>query len=78
MEGRAGRRRCGTTGWRPVNGETVYLRYDTGDPKEIALVRPEDQEPGSMMTVFPFRESERGQRGGPAATASAGRTTRPC
>jgi ubiquinol-cytochrome c reductase iron-sulfur subunit len=48
------------TGWRPVNGETVYLRYDTGDPEEIALVRPEDQEPGSMMTVFPFRESERG------------------
>ena len=48
-----------TTGWRPVNGETVYLRYDTGDPEEIALVRPEDQEPGSMMTVFPFRESER-------------------
>jgi ubiquinol-cytochrome c reductase iron-sulfur subunit len=26
----------------------------------VALVRPEDQEPGSMMTVFPFRESERG------------------
>jgi ubiquinol-cytochrome c reductase iron-sulfur subunit len=49
-----------TTGWRPANGETVYLRYDTGDPEEIALVRPEDQEPGSMMTVFPFRESERG------------------
>jgi ubiquinol-cytochrome c reductase iron-sulfur subunit len=49
-----------TTGWRPVNGETVYLRYDTGDPEEVALVRPEDQEPGSMMTVFPFREAERG------------------
>jgi quinol---cytochrome c reductase iron-sulfur subunit len=49
-----------TTGWAPVNGETVYLRYDTGDPKEISLVRPEDQDPGSMMTVFPFRESERG------------------
>ena len=48
------------SGWRPANGETVYLRYDTGDPAEIALVRPEDQEPGSMMTVFPFRESERG------------------
>ena len=48
------------SGWRPVNGETVYLRYDTGDPEEIVLVRPEDQEPGSMMTVFPFRESERG------------------
>jgi ubiquinol-cytochrome c reductase iron-sulfur subunit len=48
------------SGWRPANGETVYLRYDTGDPAEIALVRPEDQEPGSMMTVFPFRNSERG------------------
>jgi ubiquinol-cytochrome c reductase iron-sulfur subunit len=48
-----------TTGWRPVDGETVYLRYDTGDPEEIALVRPEDQEPGSMMTVYPFREADR-------------------
>ena len=48
------------SGWRSENGETVYLRYDTGDPEEIVLVRPEDQEPGSMMTVFPFRESERG------------------
>jgi ubiquinol-cytochrome c reductase iron-sulfur subunit len=49
-----------TTGWAQADGETVYLRYDTGDPHEIALVRPEDQDPGSMMTVFPFRESERG------------------
>jgi ubiquinol-cytochrome c reductase iron-sulfur subunit len=49
-----------TTGWRPVNGETVYLRRDTGVPHEISLVRPEDQEAGSMETVFPFRESERG------------------
>jgi len=48
------------TSWRPVNGETVYLRRDTGVPDEISLVRPEDQEPGSMETVFPFRESERG------------------
>jgi ubiquinol-cytochrome c reductase iron-sulfur subunit len=47
------------SGWRAEN-ETVYLRYDTGDPEEIVLVRPEDQEPGSMMTVFPFRNSERG------------------
>ena len=47
------------TSWRPVNGETVYLRRDTGDPHEISLVRPEDQEPGSLETVFPFRESER-------------------
>jgi ubiquinol-cytochrome c reductase iron-sulfur subunit len=49
-----------TTGWKHTNGETVYLRYDTGNADEVALVRPEDQEPGSMMTVFPFRESERG------------------
>ena len=48
-----------TSGWAPTNGETVYLRYDTGDPKEIVLIRPEDQEPGSMATVFPFRDSER-------------------
>jgi Rieske Fe-S protein len=49
-----------TTGWDPVDGETVYLRRDTGIPDEISLVRPEDQDPGSMETVFPFRESERG------------------
>ncbi|OLT10868.1 menaquinol-cytochrome C reductase [Pseudonocardia sp. CNS-139] len=48
------------TGWRSVNGETVYLRRDTGDPHDVSLVRPEDQEPGSIETVFPFRESERG------------------
>ncbi|GAA1282048.1 ubiquinol-cytochrome c reductase iron-sulfur subunit [Pseudonocardia aurantiaca] len=48
------------TAWRPIGGETVYLRRDTGDPTEVSLVRPEDQEPGSMETVFPFRESERG------------------
>ena len=59
--GRADRTpRCGTPAGAAENGETVYLRYDTGDPEEIVLVRPEDQEPGSMMTVFPFRESERG------------------
>jgi len=48
------------TPWRSINGEKVYLRRDTGDPSEISLVRPEDQEAGSMETVFPFRESERG------------------
>ena len=47
------------TDWKPVAGETVYLRRDTGDPHEVSLVRPEDQAPGSMETVFPFRESER-------------------
>ncbi len=49
-----------TTGWAPVGGETVYMRRDTGIPDEISLVRPDDQEAGSMETVFPFRESERG------------------
>lgn len=48
------------TGWRPVDGETVYLRRDTGIPDEISLVRPEDQDAGSIESVFPFRESERG------------------
>jgi ubiquinol-cytochrome c reductase iron-sulfur subunit len=47
------------TPWKPVNGETVYLRRDTGDPHEVSLVRPEDQAPGSMETVFPFRETDR-------------------
>jgi ubiquinol-cytochrome c reductase iron-sulfur subunit len=48
------------TGWRPENGETVYMRRDTGILGEISRVRPEDMEPGSMETVFPYRESERG------------------
>lgn len=48
------------TDWRPVNGETVYLRRDTGNADEISLVRPEDNDAGSMETVFPFRESDRG------------------
>jgi ubiquinol-cytochrome c reductase iron-sulfur subunit len=48
------------TGWKPQNGETVYLRRDTGILGEISRVRPEDMEPGAMETVFPFRESERG------------------
>ena len=34
-KGGAGRRAVGHTGWRPENGETVYLRHDTGDPEEI-------------------------------------------
>lgn len=48
------------TGWRPEGAETVYLRGDTGDLEDIRRIRPEDMEPGSMQTVFPFRESERG------------------
>lgn len=48
------------TGWAPKNGETVYLRRDTGVLGEISLIRPEDMMPGSIETVFPFRESDRG------------------
>jgi ubiquinol-cytochrome c reductase iron-sulfur subunit len=48
------------TGWQPINGEKVYLRRDTGHPDEVSLVRPEDQDAGSMETVFPYRKSEKG------------------
>lgn len=48
------------TGWQEHGGERVFLRRDTGDPHEVVLVRPEDLDAGSMETVFPFRESERG------------------
>ena len=68
------------TGWKPVNGETVYLRRDTGDAHEVSLVRPEDQSPGSMETVFPFRESERDDEEalacGPASTSCTGKARR--
>ncbi|MBN6041780.1 ubiquinol-cytochrome c reductase iron-sulfur subunit [Amycolatopsis sp. 195334CR] len=53
------------TGWQPnYPGEVVYLRRHTAhlghEPEEPSLVRPEDLEAGAMETVFPFRESERG------------------
>jgi ubiquinol-cytochrome c reductase iron-sulfur subunit len=48
------------TGWKPLNGETVYLRLKTSVLGEIVRLRPEDMEPGSMETVFPYRESDRG------------------
>jgi len=49
------------TGWQPsVPGEKVYLRRNTGDAAEVALIRPEDLDAGGFETVFPFRESERG------------------
>ncbi|WP_158894922.1 ubiquinol-cytochrome c reductase iron-sulfur subunit [Amycolatopsis anabasis] len=49
------------TGWQPTHpGEVVYLRRNTGKPEEVVLVRPEDLDAGAMETVFPFRESERG------------------
>ncbi|GAA5113854.1 ubiquinol-cytochrome c reductase iron-sulfur subunit [Haloechinothrix salitolerans] len=47
------------TGWKPVAGETVYLRADSGDPHEVILVRPEDLGAPGIMSVVPFRESER-------------------
>lgn len=49
------------TGWKAqFPGEIVYLRRNTGNPEEVSLVRPEDLDAGAMETVFPFRESERG------------------
>jgi ubiquinol-cytochrome c reductase iron-sulfur subunit len=49
------------TGWYqdPSNPERVFLRKDTGDPSEVALVSPADMDAGGLQTVFPFRESER-------------------
>ncbi|WP_206071596.1 ubiquinol-cytochrome c reductase iron-sulfur subunit [Antrihabitans stalactiti] len=48
------------SGWTPdYPGQTIYLRYDTGRPHDIVLVRPEDLDAGSMMTVFPFKEAHR-------------------
>jgi ubiquinol-cytochrome c reductase iron-sulfur subunit len=46
------------TGWAS-NGEKVYLRRDTGNSKDVSLLRPEDIDAGGFETVFPFRESER-------------------
>jgi len=49
------------SGWTPrYEGETIYLRRDTGRPQDIVLVRPEDLDAGGMETVFPFRETDRG------------------
>lgn len=49
------------SGWTPnYPGETIYIRRDTGRPEDIVLVRPEDLDAGAMETVFPFRESDRG------------------
>jgi ubiquinol-cytochrome c reductase iron-sulfur subunit len=50
------------TGWfepQGPNAERVFLRKDTGNPSEVALVGPADMDAGAMQTVFPFRESER-------------------
>ncbi|HZZ47650.1 MAG TPA: ubiquinol-cytochrome c reductase iron-sulfur subunit [Pseudonocardia sp.] len=50
------------TPWKPMNGETVYLRRDIGVSGEEIIknkidvrVRPEDLDAASMETVFPFR-----------------------
>ncbi|SDC49309.1 cytochrome bc1 complex Rieske iron-sulfur subunit [Actinokineospora iranica] len=48
------------TGWKSENGEKVFLRRATGDPEEVVLVKPSDLDTGAMETVFPFRDSERG------------------
>lgn len=48
------------TGWYSPDGEKVYLRKETSDPFAVELVRPGDIAPGGLLTVFPFRESERG------------------
>lgn len=47
------------TDWKSDNGERVYLRKFNGDPEDVVLVRAGDLEPGSMETVFPFKESDR-------------------
>ncbi|WP_425604825.1 ubiquinol-cytochrome c reductase iron-sulfur subunit [Actinomycetospora termitidis] len=47
------------TDWKSTNGERVYLRKFDGNPEEVVLIRAGDLEPGSMETVFPFKESDR-------------------
>ncbi|MEE3852408.1 ubiquinol-cytochrome c reductase iron-sulfur subunit [Gordonia sp. LSe1-13] len=52
------------TGWSPIYNpaddpnETIFLRRDTGNPHQVALVRPEDLDAGAMETVFPWRVSD--------------------
>jgi len=49
------------SGWTPdYPGETIYLRRDTGRVEDIVLVRPEELDAGAMETVFPWKESWRG------------------
>jgi ubiquinol-cytochrome c reductase iron-sulfur subunit len=42
------------TPWRSVNGEPVFLRYDS---EQLTLARPEDLAAGSIATVFPYKRS---------------------
>ncbi|GAC55834.1 menaquinol-cytochrome c reductase iron-sulfur protein [Gordonia hirsuta DSM 44140 = NBRC 16056] len=52
------------SGWSQIHNpatdpnETVFLRRDTGNPYQVALVRPEDLDAGAMETVFPWRVSD--------------------
>ncbi|MFT3900364.1 MAG: ubiquinol-cytochrome c reductase iron-sulfur subunit [Gordonia sp. (in: high G+C Gram-positive bacteria)] len=52
------------SGWSPIYNppeqpnETIFLRRDTGNPYQVALVRPEDLDAGAMETVFPWRPSD--------------------
>lgn len=49
------------SGWTPdYEGQTIYLRRDTGRPEDVVLVRPEDLDAGAMETVFPWKEEWRG------------------
>ncbi len=48
------------TKWRSENGERVYLRRNTGEHETVTLIKAGDIAPGAMETVFPFKESERG------------------
>ncbi len=49
------------SGWTPdYEGQTIFLRRDTGRPQDIVLVRPEDLDAGAMETVFPWKEEWRG------------------
>ncbi len=49
------------SGWTPdYEGQTIFLRRDTGRPEDIVLVKPEDLDAGAMETVFPWKEEWRG------------------
>jgi quinol---cytochrome c reductase iron-sulfur subunit len=48
------------TPWARTGGETVYLRRALAVTGDVERVRPEDMDPGGLLTVYPFRESERG------------------
>ena len=47
------------TEWRSDDGERVYLRKMDGVGEDVVLVRAGDLQPGSMETVYPFKESDR-------------------